>query len=155
MPARAKVILPLLSQALRLGKQIVSADGVFYPFGMGLEANGNILISGGLYDDHFPDPRESYENLQKKISTEIAMGKFAAVAIIVDVSVPEGHSSEYQDTIRVYVEAPNYAMYFYYPYRRDPLTPTRTAKRLKSKTVFGDSFTVEAAPKYFHLHFTG
>ena len=149
MSARAKVILPLLSEALRLGKQIVSEDGVFYPFGLGLEANGNILIGGSLYNDHYPDPRECYEELQKKIATEIATDKFAAVAIAVDATVPEGHASEYQEAIRIFVEASGYTTYFYYPYRREPSSAAKPAKRIKSKTVFGSSFTVEAAPKYF------
>ena len=40
-------------------------------------------------------------------------------------------------------------VYFYYPYRREPSSAAKPAKRIKSKTVFGDSFTIETVPKFF------
>ena len=149
MAARAKLVLPLLQQALHRAKQLIADDQLFFPFSLMTCPSGNIQPVDSSNEQLNPNLRETYRHLENTIMAGVMAGKILAVAIAVDITIPEGQPSQHQDAIRILVEAQGYARYFYLPYRRQSSSGINVKKQQGVKTIFGDCFSVECSPKYF------
>lgn len=148
MRPRASSVLPLISQALALGREAVQIEGILYPFALCQTLSGDVEAIHGKEPGANVNPRDLYAQVTKRVQQAPGGMAIAALAIVADTTLPESLGLTALDAIRVFVEAPGYARNFYLPYKCDRQSARIGNSRLPIVT-FGVQLTTEAKPRYF------
>lgn len=147
MQPRANLVLPLISQALALGREAVQIDGILYPFALCKTLSGDVEAIHVKKPGSNTNPRDLYAQVTKRVQQSPGGIAIAALAIVADTTLPESLGLTALDAIRVFVEAPGYARNFYLPYSCDRQSVRVGNTRLPVVT-FGVQLTTEAKPRY-------
>ncbi|MDE0854193.1 MAG: hypothetical protein OSA97_07200 [Nevskia sp.] len=145
MLARAKYVLPLLSEALRFGKHQLSGRRVLYPTGFYTTRSGDVRLAGGWNGAAQPEVRERLIAIEESFAAQIAAGDAVAIALVADIVTPEHCRCHYPDAIRVLIEAAGYARQFYLPYAAEDTSSRQDGTAL----VFGEITSLEVPGRYF------
>jgi hypothetical protein len=86
-----------------------------------------------------PEGQEVYELLIKALRSDLCDGRAIAVAVAVDVNIPEQYTAPYRDGLRVTLEALEYSRLIYVPYR----LVSQGLFRSKKTVEFSEPFAVE------------
>jgi hypothetical protein len=118
---------------------MLEKSGEFHPFGAKIQVSGVVEAVGAWTGVEHPEGQEVYELLIKALRSDLCDGRAIAVAVAVNVNIPEQFTAPYRDGLRVTLEAFEYSRLIYVPYR----LVSRGLFRSKKTVEFSEPFAVE------------
>jgi hypothetical protein len=145
----ARQLTALLDLSLDFARQLIEEQGTFYPFGAALAPDLTPQMLAGSNGEDHPDPGALYRLLEDAAAAAIAEGRYRAVAITADVTIPEAYAPPLPDGIRVYVEAPAFCRFVYLPYRLGQGGPPADRGVSQPRIEYGEAISVELPNRLF------
>jgi hypothetical protein len=124
-------------------RTMLEDSGEFHPFGAKVDTAGQVVAVGGLIEgQEHPRGQEVYELLMGNLRSELADGRAIAIAVAVNVNIPDQYSPRHKDGLRVTLESTGYSRFIYVPYRLERAGLFNS----KKKVELADPFSVELKP---------
>lgn len=110
----------LLDQCVQKAITLIQEHGEYYPFGVTLDAKGELSLTQAKLDVETPTSDQVTEKLMRGLMTEAASGMYTTVAIVADVRLRQPGTGLFTDAIRVLMEdRAADPVDFFLPYHRD------------------------------------
>lgn len=114
-------------------------SGGFHPFGAIVNVDGDVEARGGWTGEEYPSGQDVYGLLIEALRKELLDGSALAIAVAVNVNIPEQYASVHRDGLRVTLEAQDYYRFIYLPYRLE----RRSLFRRRKTVAMSEPFAVE------------
>jgi len=136
MGATAEQFDEMFQYCLGFAEQMLGKAGEFYPFGAVVTPDGQLGARAAWNGEEHPSSQDMYVLQLDAFRAEAREKGLIAVALAVDVNVPQGFESPHPDAVRVKLECANSSRLVYVPYV------------LKKKGIFGKARTVTFAEPF-------
>lgn len=138
----------LMKHCLETSKQLLEANGAFFPFGAVIDISGkrvNMTVDTGTQDVRTPDV---YHFLQRTMRNRFFNGEIVAGAIVAQVTIPAELKPEYPEGVRISVESNSVSRIVFLPCRSLNAEETGDAPR-PTTFAYGELIGIDVRPTLF------
>jgi hypothetical protein len=129
----------LMNSALPLAKQMLREHGEFFPFGMALNAKGQVVAVATGLEHEQPTSEDLIRQLKQIFRAQATAGEYRATALTFDARLRTPAKGMMVDAIAVALDhRDNYSVVVFLPYRLE-----------REKLTLGDMFAQEGAGEVF------
>ncbi|HEU5079856.1 MAG TPA: hypothetical protein VFT72_11640 [Opitutaceae bacterium] len=138
----------LMKHCLETAKQLLEANGAFFPFGAVIDIGGkrvSVAVDTGKHDVRTPDV---YQFIQRSMRDRFFKGEIVAGAIVAEVSIPPELTPDYPQGVRIAVESNSVSRIVFLPCNR--LSPESAGGTPgPAKFAYGELIGVDVRPTLF------
>lgn len=131
-----------LIYCIDFSRTILEAHGEFHPFGAMVDSAGQVVAAAASTGEEHPNSQDLYKLLVEGLRDEIVKGRAIAIAVAVNVTIPEEYSPNHNDGVRVTLESAGHSRNVYVPYQM----VSRGIFRKRQTAEFAEPFSVELKP---------
>ena len=131
-----------LTYCIDFSRTLLEAYGEFHPFGAMIDSAGQVVAASAWAGEEHPNPQDLYKLMVEALRKEIVEGRALAIAVAVNVDIPEQFSPSLKDGLRVTLESRGYSRNVYVPYQM----VSRGVLRRRKTAEFAEPFSVELKP---------
>lgn len=139
----------MVNAALNYARKMFEEFGDFYPFGLSLNAQGEMGIHGTVKIDDEHDSPELILMLQEMYRKQVRDGEVLATAIGANVDIPPQLPAEYPDGIGVFLETRGSARCIYLPYAVKGRNEASSGGDPKLSVAYGQPIGATMRPEIF------
>jgi hypothetical protein len=108
----------LLKHCIEIAKQMLEANGAFFPFGAVIDASGKrIMVTGDTGDASARTP-DVYRLIQRSMRAQFTKGEIVAGAIVAEATMPPELNASFPEGFRVVVESNSVSRVVFVPCKR-------------------------------------
>jgi hypothetical protein len=129
----------LMNSALPVAKQMLQEHGEFFPFGLALNAKGQVLTVAGHDESEHPTSEDFIRQVKQTFVARAAAGEYRATALVYEVQVQTPNRGVSTDAIAIALDhRDNYSVVVFLPYRFEG-----------EKLTLGEMFAQQGAGEVF------
>jgi hypothetical protein len=138
----------LMKHCLDTAKQLLEANGGFFPFGAVIDISGkrvNVTVDPGKHEVRTP---EVYQFIQRSMRDRFFAGEIVAGAIVAEVTIPPELTPDHPQGLRIAVESNSVSRIVFLPYKRTSPAPA-DATPGPASFIYGELIGVDVRPTLF------